>query len=129
MEKTTNRFSEPFLDKVINAVRFDGHDQVQAELCCPADFPAFNGHFPGQPVLPAVIQLAAIRSLTSELVGLELEPVRTGRLKFKGMVGPGDLINVRVDIRREGENWSSEFKMDHEGSTISSGSIIFRKRV
>ena len=128
MEKTDKQTSVPLLDKVISKVRFDDQQQVTAELCCPADFPAFAGHFPGKPVLPAVIQLAVIRSLTSDLLGCQLTPVRTGRLKFKGMVGPDDLVRVKIDIKKEGENWLSSFKLEHDGNTVSSGSLVFGER-
>ena len=129
MGKAGKKTSVPLFQKVISMIRFDGQKQVVAELCCPADFPAFAGHFPGQPVLPAVIQLAVVRSLASDLLGRTLEPVRTARLKFKEMVAPGDLINVRVDIKKEGKDWLSVFKLDHDGKTVSSGSVVFRERV
>lgn len=129
MGKISSNKPEPLLEKVISMVRSDKDHQVQAELCCPTDFPAFEGHFPGQPILPAVIQLLVVRSLSSDLLGLPLEPVRTGRLKFKGMVGPGDRVKVRIDIKKEEGNWLSKFKLDHEGTTISSGAVIFREKV
>ena len=129
MEKTDKQTSVSLLRKVISRVRFDDQQQVVAELCCPADFPAFAGHFPGKPVLPAVIQLAVVRSLTSDLLGRALAPVRTGRLKFKGMVGPDNLIHVRIDVKKEGENWMSTFKLEQDGKTVSSGSLIFKERL
>jgi len=129
MGTTDNLTSLPLLQKVIKKIQADGQrQQAAAELCCPADFPAFAGHFPGQPVLPAVIQLAVVRSLTSDLLGRSLEPVRTERLKFRGMVGPDDLVHVRVEIKKEGENWLSRFKLDHGGKLVSSGAVIFRER-
>ena len=129
MGKTDKQTSVTLLDKVISRVRFDNQQQVVAELCCSADFPAFAGHFPGKPVLPAVIQLAVVRSLTSDLLGRSLVPVRTGRLKFKGMVGPDDLILVRIDVKREGENWMSSFKLEQDGKRVSSGSLVFEERL
>jgi 3-hydroxyacyl-[acyl-carrier-protein] dehydratase len=129
MGTTDNLTSLPLLQHVISKVQFDDQRrEVVAELCCPADFPAFAGHFPGQPVLPAVIQLAVIRSLTGDLLARPLEPVRTRRLKFKGMVGPGDLVQVRVEIKKEEDNWLASFKLAHDGKAVSSGAIIFRER-
>jgi 3-hydroxyacyl-[acyl-carrier-protein] dehydratase len=129
MGTTDKLTSLPLLQQVISKVQFDEQrGQVMAELCFPADFPAFAGHFPGQPVLPAVIQLAVVRSLTVDLLKRPLEPVRTRRLKFKGMVGPDDLVQVRVEIKKEEENWLANFKLDHDGKAVSAGAIIFRER-
>jgi len=69
----------PFFGKIVDKQVVD-RDQgtISAELCCPADFPAFDGHFPGQPVLPAVMQLVVVRMLVAKLLQAPLETVRTG---------------------------------------------------
>ena len=41
------------------------NDVIQGTFTFPPDFIAFAGHFPGQPILPAVVQLAAVRLLAS----------------------------------------------------------------
>ncbi len=129
MGTTDKLTSLPLLQQVISKVQFDDQRrEVVAELCFSADFPAFAGHFPGQPVLPAVIQLAVVRSLAADLLERSLEPVKTKRLKFKGMVGPGDLVQVRVEIKKEEDNWLASFKLAHDGKAVSSGAIIFREK-
>ena len=129
MGTTDKLTSLPLLQQVINKVQFDDQrQQVTAELSFPADFPAFAGHFPGQPVLPAVIQLAVVRSLTADLLERPLEPIRTRRLKFKGMVGPDDLVQVRVEVKKEEDNWLASFKLARDGKAVSSGAIIFREK-
>lgn len=129
MGTTDKLTSLPLLQQVISKVQFDDQRrQVTAELCFPVDFPAFDGHFPAQPVLPAVIQLAVVRSLTADLLKRPLEPVRTKRLKFKGMVGPDDLVQVMVEVKEEEDNWLAGFKLEHGGKVVSSGTIIFREK-
>jgi len=128
MEKTDSQTSEAICRKVISNVAVDGEGLVTAELRCARDFPAFAGHFPEQPVLPAVMQLAVVRSLTSDALGYSLEPVATGKLKFKEMVGPDDLVMVRVEIANDGDRWESSFRLERDGNTVSTGIIIFRKR-
>jgi len=99
---------------------------VSAEFCCPADFPAFTGHFPGQPVLPAVMQLVFVRMLAGDLLQTELQPVRTGRMKFKGMISPDQMINIHITLEKRDEQWNAVFKLKRAESVVASGTVLFR---
>ena len=102
---------------------------ITAELCCPADYPAFAGHFPGQPVLPAVIQLVVVRMLAAELLQVSLETVKTGRMKFKGMIQPDEMIQVRVAVKEiDDGQWNAVFKLTRLESVVATGSILFKLR-
>ena len=96
-----------------------------ALLCCPADFPGFVGHFPAAPVLPAVMQLLAVRLLTEVVVANHLVPVRVERLKFKGMVTPGEEVRVRVALKEREDGIGAEFSLDRDGAAIAGGTIVF----
>ncbi len=98
-----------------------------AQLCCPADFPGFAGHFPDQPVLPAVLQLLAVRLLAEYLLETPLAPVNADRLKFKGMVGPDETVNLRVTMRDQSGPLKVEFSLDKAGAPIASGTLLFRR--
>lgn|SRR5574343_653056 len=61
----------------------------------PADHPAFDGHFPGQPVVPGVVLLAQVLELMARHVA------RPGSLvlrqaKFLSMAGPGATLELSV---------------------------------
>ena len=101
---------------------------ISAELCCPPDFPAFVGHFPGQPVLPAVMQLVVVRMLAAELVQAPLETVKIGRMKFKGMIQPDEKIQIRVAVDKIDGQWHTVFKLSKLESVVSSGDIYFKGR-
>lgn len=98
-----------------------------ARLCCPADFPGFAGHFPDQPVLPAVLQLLAVRLLAESLLEAPLTPVGGDRLKFKGMIGPDESINLRVTLRDQSGPLKGEFSLDKVGAPIASGTLVFQR--
>lgn len=75
-----------------------GQDFVSFEIACPKDFNAFDGHFPGEPILPGVI-LLEIAVLALEL--LSGKPVRLKtikRMKINGMVLPDQVICCTVKI-------------------------------
>ena len=119
----------PLFRKVVDQLVFD-RDQgtISAELCCPADFPAFDGHFPGQPVLPAVMQLVVVRMLAGELLQVPLEMVETGKMKFKGMIQPDEVILVKVDVEKIDGQWRAVFKLAKPDSVVATGSVLFKQR-
>lgn len=45
-----------------------GDDEWQRFFCFPADFIGFAGHFPGQPILPAILQICMVRLFWSDVV-------------------------------------------------------------
>ncbi|MBU0483431.1 MAG: hypothetical protein KKB30_02820 [Proteobacteria bacterium] len=101
---------------------------ISAELCFPADFPAFDGHFPGQPVLPAVIQLVVVRMLAGDLLQMPLTTVKTGSMKFKGMIMPTERISIKVVLKKIDSHWQADFALSKLESDVASGNILFKKR-
>lgn len=99
---------------------------ITAEMCCPVDYPAFNGHFPGQPVLPAVMQLVFVRMLAVDLLQIPLAPIKSKRLKFKGMIQPNEKIQMQVSLDKVADQWHATFKLKKPATVVSSGTIIFR---
>jgi 3-hydroxyacyl-[acyl-carrier-protein] dehydratase len=120
----------PWLRAVIDRQVLDRErGTVSAELCCPADFPGFAGHFPGQPVLPAVLQLLVVRMLAGDLVQKSLEPVQTGKMKFKEMIRPDERVAVEVSLTRRDGLWQGQFKLRKSGTTLAaSGTVLYKAR-
>jgi len=119
----------PLFGKIVDKQVVD-RDQgtISAELCCPADFPAFDGHFPGQPVLPAVMQLVVVRMLVAKLLQAPLETVRTGKMKFKGMIKPNEIAQTQVTVDKIDSLWNAVFKPNKPESVVATGSILFKLR-
>jgi len=66
----------------------------EARLSFPASHPAFAGHFPGAPVVPGALLLAA----ALEALGLGGAGTALAAVKFLHPVGPDE----EVDVRRVG---------------------------
>ena len=76
-----------------------------------ANEPHFQGHFPTRPIMPGVTIIEAMAQTAGVLVGLSQGLIDTGALiyfmsiekaKFRRMVGPGDLLRMRVEVIRPG---------------------------
>ena len=67
----------------------------------PADYPAFDGHFPGNPILPAFLQIqAAVDLLALAGVGGALASVQAA--KFLQPVKPEQLIHIFIKTAPHG---------------------------
>lgn len=75
--------------------------RLWAEFVFAADSPVFAGHFPGNPVLPAVVQMALVRLVAERGTGRGLVPLRQERSRFTGMVGPGQCLRVELAVSGE----------------------------
>ena len=111
--------------KKIKEIFEDGSIQIQASCVFDQDFPAFAGHFPGQPILPAIVQLAAVRLLCEDQLEKVLHPVGCRRVKFRAMVQPGEPVKVQAKVKA-GDHCQVSFKLkDGKGQLISSGDLDY----
>jgi len=62
----------------------------------PATFSGFRGHFPQNPVLPAIIQLMTARESIIEYLGRDLLITKVTRAKFQKVVTPDVPVTVGV---------------------------------
>ena len=97
----------------------------------------FAGHFPGQPVLPGVLQTAgmvqASQVLFNEMFPGEDDIVLLGlkRVKFRSPVMPGMMLSVECELKGENEDGTVEFMVKNtcdDGKLASSGSVILGRR-
>jgi len=72
--------------------RADG--SVRQRYVFDADFPGFSGHFPGRPILPAVLQIMAATLLVEAAAGRRLLAAAIERAKFVLPIVPGALVEI-----------------------------------
>ncbi len=103
-----HRFPFLFLDRVISAV--PGESLVAQKLVSMSD-PILQGHFPGHPILPGVVQVEAMAQAgvvlahISGLFDLELHHcffVGIQEAKFRAPVVPGEVLTIEIKALRLG---------------------------
>ena len=71
--------------------------------------PFFEGHFPGQPVMPGVLILEAMAQATGLLAFTEMGDAHKSKLymlvgidksRFRGQVMPGDQMRLEIELKR-----------------------------
>ena len=78
-------------------------DMVARRYLFATDFPGFSGHFPGYPILPAIVQLLTVVSLAKEHTGQPLRLASVEEAKFLTPVRPNEELLVQYRIRTIGE--------------------------
>lgn len=64
----------------------------------PAGFAGFDGHFPGAPILPAVVQIRVAVAMAAEHAGRPLRLQAIESAKFLSPVHPDEEILVRLRL-------------------------------
>ena len=98
-----------------------GHQQFRfAE-----DFIGFSGHFPGYPILPAILQTLLAQVLAEQLVGQPLEFLGLEKAKFSRQLRPGDEITVRVKLHDQGATQRCQAELTCSGEPAAVFFLLF----
>ena len=110
MRLIPHRYPMLLLDRI---TEFHPNEKIVAIKNVSYSDPVFQGHFPGNPVLPGVMQVEACAQ-ASAVFGMLLEPENNTCLltevsgtRFRRPVVPGDTmrLDVRLKKRRKGFYW------------------------
>ena len=98
----------PFL-LVDRAEDYRAHQSIVGIKCVTINEPFFQGHFPGNPVMPGVLLIEAIAQSGAVLMSKSLDADTTGKTiffmsldncRFRHPVRPGDVLRMPVEVVR-----------------------------
>ena len=78
----------------LNKIRRSAKDEIRAEICVPETSVWFDGHFPGEPVLPGVAQVAMVYDALKTASDSELNILSVNRIRFRRIIRPGDELTI-----------------------------------
>jgi UDP-3-O-[3-hydroxymyristoyl] N-acetylglucosamine deacetylase/3-hydroxyacyl-[acyl-carrier-protein] dehydratase len=123
----------PFI-MVDRVVEFVGDDALVAIKNVSINEPFFQGHFPGNPVMPGVLQLEAMAQAAGVLMlrrgsaeGKTTLFMSADKVKFRKPVRPGDqlIINAKLLKARGLKLASAEVTCTVDGQVVSSAELMF----
>ncbi len=123
----------PFI-MVDRVVEFVGDDALVAIKNVSINEPFFQGHFPGNPVMPGVLQLEAMAQAAGVLMlrrgsaeGKTTLFMSADKVKFRKPVRPGDqlIINAKLTKTRGAKLAAAEVTCTVDGQVVSSGELMF----
>ena len=85
--------------------------EVTAAFCFPPAFTGFQGHFPGNPVLPGIVQILMAEVTAGR--GNDRVLAEVARCKFLRPVSPGERVNVTA-TPAGGEKWTCDLIVGEE---------------
>jgi len=131
MDRETQSLYNALADCCAHYIAENGKEQgmgATAEFVFPSSFCGFGGHFPNQPILPAIVQLAMVRYLAERLLARPLLLKNIGRAKFMAMIQPDEMVVAKIDLqsREEQHDWCGQFTIERgDKELIATGSIDF----
>jgi 3-hydroxyacyl-[acyl-carrier-protein] dehydratase len=95
-----------------------------ARVEVPHGHPAFEGHFPGRPILPAIVQLDLVARI-AEAAGLA-PLAAVPNLRLRHAVGPGATLEIRLE--RPDPSGCARFSIRHGETLVTTGSLVVASR-
>lgn len=97
--------------------------------------PYFQGHFPGNPVMPGVLQIEALAQAAG-LLGMLSRPeyqvpgagvllMGLDKVRFRRMVAPGDVLSLSVEVTKaRGDIWKVKGRAEVSGERAAEADIM-----
>lgn len=130
MQLLPHRYPFLLIDKIIE---MDGDDSGIGIKNVTINEPHFNGHFPGQPVMPGVLLIEAMAQTAGALCvhsrGVDTPPqlvyfMTIDKAKFRKPVVPGDQVHFHVKkIKQRSNIWKFEAVAKVDGAKVAEAEI------
>ena len=121
----------PFL--MIDRVREVSAEKIVAIKNVSYGEPHFQGHFPGMPVMPGVLQVEAMAQAGGVLAARsgDFDPktqvvffMAIDKVKFRKPVTPGDQLVIEVVPLRKGKIWKMKGECKVDGAVVSQAEFL-----
>jgi 3-hydroxymyristoyl/3-hydroxydecanoyl-(acyl carrier protein) dehydratase len=82
-------------------------NEISADIHVPSDSPWFDGHFPGEPILPGVAQIGMVFDAIRKARNQDLKLSSVRRVRFKRIIRPDDQIKIiAAPLKQEAGSYS-----------------------
>ena len=92
-------------------------------LSAPDNLIYFEGHFPGQPILPGVVQISWANHFAKKLLHISGRFLRLEKLKFQQVIQPND--NIWLKLSWDNTKNKLSFQYTCKGRSLSSGILVY----
>lgn len=106
----------------LRIIESDGH-KLKLEVSVPVDLFYFDGHFPGRPILPGVVQVDWAIAIGRRHFPLPPQFVGINALKFQHVIQPGNVVTL--ELGHDSEKNSLNFRYLSPLGQHASGRVLF----
>ena len=93
-----------------------------------SDFTGFQGHFPGTPILPAIIQIMTVRHAIVEQMEKELQVTQVARTKFMKTITPDIPVTAIWNVQAQENSFKAKCTLEIHGEAASSITMTLTAR-
>ncbi|MEJ2283659.1 MAG: FabA/FabZ family ACP-dehydratase [Desulfobacterales bacterium] len=104
----------------LHNINRSAENEISADIHVPSDSPWFDGHFPGEPILPGVAQIGMVFEAIRKAQKQELKVSSVRRVRFKSIIRPDDRLKIIAAPLKQ-ENGSYSFRILVQDETVCSG--------
>lgn len=109
----------------IGKINMPEESVITAQLIVGPDSPWFDGHFPGNPIVPGIAQMSMIFDLMQRTMGPGLKLEGFKRVRFKQLIRPDTPISIL--IKPAGKTPKRfEYKLTSDEEIVCTGFIDIR---
>ncbi len=130
MQILPHRYPFLMVDRIVD---FEGENKCTGVKSVTINEPYFQGHFPGHPVMPGVLQVEGMAQVASILMLRQEDNqgkigyfMSADKVKFRKPVFPGDTLFIEAEILRVRRNiGSAQARCVVNGETVSEAEMKF----
>lgn len=112
---------------LLNEIKSNSENEIRAVIEIPAASLWFDGHFPGEPVLPGLAQISMVFDVIKKAAEGELRVSSLNRVRFRRIVRPGDCLDViAAPLKKEADAYT--FQLQIQGDLVSSGVMRLKRK-
>jgi len=98
----------------------------------PGSFSGYRGHFPGNPILPGIVQLSFIRRLAERRLGIPLRLAGVRRIKYLRLITPDLPVTLKLALAKtepDDGTWTADASfLNGEGGRVSAAKLFFASK-
>lgn len=97
---------------------------ARLDFAVPESLQYFDGHFPGCPLLPGVVQIGWAIELAREYIGFDAQFRSLAAVKFMRVIQPGANVTLLLDFDAQRRELEFEYQLASE--PCSNGRALFQ---
>ena len=99
-------------------------ENIEATIQLNASHKIFDGHFPGNPVTPGVVQIQIVKEILENALERTCILKEMGRCKFMAILNPNENKEINVVLKHSIED--DILKISTQGSSIDKSTTFFK---